>query len=229
MSNDFDRISLDQRINKIEKTKGNIRTKFPSIDFDQYPDNSIIRNKDGLIFKYSGESISQSGSKIYVCGICSTPYGLISGRSLLMFKLDVPATFKPDSNIGNDTYIKMPDLGEDCSSVIWNAVNSGLVNGTYVGHTLFMWKVLFDRSKLFLVSLSPLGVCFQFDRSGNHTISNGVYFGRIVGGNVFLQNEASAGRAPILVTTGDVPYNRYNRASDLPAKWKPLFPASWSV
>lgn len=230
MSDDFDRISLDQRINKLETMKFHTNNNFPSIDFDQHPDNSIIRNKDGIIFKYSGELPVEPynlSNKIYVCGITIPSYGLVTGRSLLTFKIDAKTSSRPAYNVSSNTYFKIPFLGEDCSSLVLDGNNSGLLPELYICSGLFAWFMNIQNNML-LSFIYPRGVCLRF--IGNAlNIPTGVYFGRGIIENTYLLNNQGCGFHSGWLGPGRIPSYRYNNASDLPDKWKPLFPASWSV
>lgn len=228
MNQDFDRQSLDHRINDIEKIKFSNNT-FPSIDFDAYEDNSILRTKDGVVFKCFYDLPS---FQLNVCGICSTRYGIISGQNLFMARLVVKNAHVMSGREGYSINLRYRYLGEDCSNYTlifdiynvaypWSNFGLDLFNAKFVIPTISGADI--DALHTFDGGYSS-GI--YLDLSGKATIGQGVYFFRQIGCCV---NGSQQQNFPMFLFEDSVGSARYNTVADLPNKYKPLFPASWSV
>lgn len=230
MNQDFDRRSLDHRINDIEKIKFSNNT-FPSIDFDAYEDNSILRTKDGVVFKCFYDLPS---FQLNICGICSTRYGIISGQNLAMARLVV----KNASNPYKEGYVipirRYGDLGEDCSTyALLNDPNVGLDLAFNVGLNFFSVVVALphttssSRTVMTHIIGDGYGASLYIDKVGTGSgMGQGVYFSRGIGCNLIGTQRQNV---PMYLFSSELAFVRYNTVSDLPNKYKPLFPASWSV
>lgn len=233
MNQDFDRRSLDHRINDIEKIKFSNNT-FPSIDFDAYEDNSIQRTKDGVVFKcfYDFPSF-----QLNICGICSTRYGIISGQNLAMARLVVKNSHVAPHRESHVISIKRYGyLGEDCSNYSqFFDTSIGLEPWFSTSLNLFT----FDATLPHAISSNRVEMIHNFDNGngacisiqtygGTQTINQGVYFLRRIGCNLIGNQKQNL---PMYLSEygRSNGFERYNTVADLPNKYKPLFPASWSV
>lgn len=246
MNQDIDRLSLDQRINDLEKIKFSNNT-FPSIDFDAYDDNSSLRTKDGVILKYNFDlSKILPGMKFYFCALCSTRYGIISGQNLIMGKLIIPnnlnapneIVFQPNNN-GSESY-----LGDDTKPFSFPMLDgSGVGDGPFysldmnrfVNHsTIWPSAGMSDLQVSFLTTIQTGAYLFVSRRNDGYHIPSGVYFFRRIVTNSMLESASGLELSttfPMYLSNYSTHHRfiRYNTVNDLPNRYKSFFPASWSV
>lgn len=95
-NSDVDRLSLDQRVSKLEKRGGsggggNFSGNLP--DFDQFPDNAVKLTNEGLVFKFSIDDVGTtfnspySGLEIKVCALTPFYSGILSAPFYLLCRV----------------------------------------------------------------------------------------------------------------------------------------------